>query len=859
MWYKFIKYTLSGFLLVFLTPSSLLGQTGLHTYDTLSANELAQLLVGGGVIVSNVTINCDSAGYGSFDGSACNVGMNSGVLLTSGFRVNAEGPNDETGVTGNVNRAGDVDLNKAIPGYTTYDACVMEFDIFAIADTIKFNYVFGSDEYLEFVNSSFNDVFGFFISGPGITGPYSSPPAFPGGAINIALVPGTNIPVAINTVNNISNSAYYNVNGTGLTSPQNTDPYYIQYDGFTKVLTAVAVVQPCQTYHLKLAVADAGDHILDSGVFIEAGSLTSTGIQLEATTSVGNNYPYAVEGCNQGIFTFTRTKVDSTDLVVHFVIGGTAVNGTDYTWIPDSITIPANQSSANLIINPVIDGLAEPMERVLIYLVDPCFGNPIDSAWIDIIDFVQAQAPADTTICPFDTIQLTASGGVDYTWLPASSVSNDSITSPWLFPMITTTYTVGAGVAGCWAFDSFTVYVNPLPPVNAGPDIDLCIGSNSQVQATGATSYLWSPSFGLSDPNIPDPIAGPTVTTTYTLTGTDSIGCINFDSMTVFVHPLPVAGILQNDTTICPGEPFQLNATGGVFYSWTPGTFLNDSTLANPVAQINSPQVFSVTVTDSFGCQNGDWIVLTLHPNPSVIAGPDTAVCPGQSVQLFADNGVSYSWIPPGHLDNPSAQQPVTVIDTTTWFIVTITDLNGCHASDSVLITVYPPAQPDAGPDQSIYRGESAQFSATGGTSFIWAPPGSLDDPYIPDPLAHPVYTTTYTVTVTTDNGCTGKDSVTVFVDARPTIFIPNAFSPNGDGLNDVLHIVVLDDFSEIHSFRIYNRWGELVFSGTDKNQGWDGTFQGEPQEMGTYIYVVEGLAANGEPFVRKGNITLLR
>ncbi len=834
------------------SPATVSGQ-GMVTYDTMSVNELAQALVGGGVVISNVVMNCDSAGYGSFNGVNSNLGMNKGIILTSGFRVNAEGPNDDSGVSGSVARGGDADLNTLIPNYSTYDACTLEFDIFTIADTIKFNYIFGSDEYLEFVGTSFNDVFGFFISGPGINGPYSN------NAINIALVPGTNTPVSINTVNDVSNSAYYNVNGTGLTAPQNASPYYIQYDGFTKVLTAIAAVQSCKTYHLKLAVSDAGDHILDSGVFIEAGSLISTGVTLEATTSVGNNYAFAVEGCNQGIFNFTRTKVDSSDKIVHFVIGGTASNGIDYTWIPDSITIPANQSTTALTINPLIDGLTEPIERVKIYIVDPCFGNPIDSAWLDIRDYVQAIAPDDTTICPFDTINLTASGGASYLWNPGNSLSNDTISNPNFFPLTSTQYIVGAGVAGCWDFDTVMVTVNPIPPVNAGPDINLCEGNNTSVTVSGANSYVWSPGFGLSDPTIANPIIGPPASTTYTIVGTDAIGCIGIDTLHVFVHPNPIAHILENDTTICPDEAFQLQVTGGSAYSWTPAAGLSDPFISNPIALINAPVLYSVTVTDSNGCTASDLISLQSFPKTDPMAAPDTSICHNSSLQLRAFNGLDYSWEPTVYLDFPTAQNPIALIPWQITFTVTITDMNGCHPQDSVTIQLLPITPADAGPDQIIYRGDDAQLQASGGLSYVWNPPSDLDNPNIPDPIANPTFTTLYIVTVTNADGCSNDDSVLITVLERPIMIIPNAFSPNHDGLNDVFNMVILDKKTQVDIFRIYNRWGDLVFETSDNNIGWTGVYNSIEQPVGTYIYLISGIASDGTSFIKKGNLTLLR
>lgn len=225
-----------------------------------SAMDLAETLVGSGIEIVDAEIDCYSQGFGLFECIDCNLGIDSGFVLTTGKAVNAEGPNNATGLGYNASLSGDPDLD-ALPGVsTTYDACVFEIDIIPSCDTISFDYVFGSEEYNEYVGS-INDAFAFWISGPGIVG-----------AVNIALIPGTSLPVTIDNVNNFSYDEYYIDNDAAPTS----DPYYIQYDGFTTVLQAVRAVTPGETYHLKLAIGDEADHVFDSGVFLKANSLETS-------------------------------------------------------------------------------------------------------------------------------------------------------------------------------------------------------------------------------------------------------------------------------------------------------------------------------------------------------------------------------------------------------------------------------------------------------------------------------------------------------------------------------------------------------------------------------------------------------
>jgi len=226
-------------------------------------------LAGSGVTVSNVTFNgmpgtATDPQIGFFNGVNTNLAIDSGLVMSSGMVNDAVGPNN-TGGMGNdfFNSSADPDLN-AISSVSINDAAILEFDLVPAGDTIKFSYSFASEEYMEYVGGGINDAFGIFLSGTGITGPYSN------GAVNIALIPGTTTPISIDNVNAFTNAAYYIDNGDGFTAPYNGSNTYIQYDGRTVTLTATYVVQCGGSYHLKFAIGDGVDGILDSGVFMEA-------------------------------------------------------------------------------------------------------------------------------------------------------------------------------------------------------------------------------------------------------------------------------------------------------------------------------------------------------------------------------------------------------------------------------------------------------------------------------------------------------------------------------------------------------------------------------------------------------------
>jgi hypothetical protein len=233
----------------------------LQVNGNLSPEEMVQFFVGPGINYSNVTYTGDDAARGIFtNGGATNLGVDQGLALTSGTIQSIPGPNNSGSQSSSNNTPGD-SLLSAIVGFATYDACVLEFDFIPSSDTAWCDFVFGSEEYPEWVGSTFNDVFGFFVSGPNPAG---------GDYVmeNIALVPGTSLPVAINNVNSASYPEYY-VDNTGGES--------IQFDGFTTVLTAKCAVITGATYHFKLAVTDVGDGIYDSGVLLEGESFKSQG------------------------------------------------------------------------------------------------------------------------------------------------------------------------------------------------------------------------------------------------------------------------------------------------------------------------------------------------------------------------------------------------------------------------------------------------------------------------------------------------------------------------------------------------------------------------------------------------------
>jgi len=434
-------------LVVFITSINIDNKAQLAVSGMLTPQDLVEnVLLGTGVTVFNITYQGDSISMGYFTGNT-NLGLQSGVLLTSGSIYEALGPNSLPNAGANTNLPGDPDLTAISSLYSpsgnpidTYDHCILEFDFIPQSDTLRFRYVFASDEYHEYSNSTVNDVFAFFISGPGITGPYSSPPAFPGGSENIALIPGTTTGVSINTVNN----------GTNNTGPCLNCQYHIhngqnsvEYDAWTTIFTAQAVVIPCLTYHIKLAIADGGDHVFDSGVFLEANSFSADAIEIETNYTRPSVDTNAIEGCNNAIISFVLPKPSASGYIIPISIGGTAPNdGSDYPVVPTNIFIPAGQDSTAIEIIPYYDSIQEGTEYVKVVFPKSICLTDYDTITINIRDNMpmHPMASNDTAIICGDTANLIVvdSGGIipyTYTWS-----TGDTVPSIFVSPIITTEY-----------------------------------------------------------------------------------------------------------------------------------------------------------------------------------------------------------------------------------------------------------------------------------------------------------------------------------------------------------------------------------------------------------------------------------
>ncbi|GCD77613.1 hypothetical protein JCM31826_10950 [Thermaurantimonas aggregans] len=409
-------------------------------------NLIQNVLIGTGVQVSNI-ISVGNSGIGFFNGVNSNIGLDSGVVMSTGG-INHVVPNGPATPVGNAGGS-DSDLqallvSMGLPASSINNLVRITFNFVPMGDSIKFRYVFASREYPGFTCSLFNDVFGFFVSGPGISGPFSN------NSINIALIPGTNIPVAINTVNSgvpsagnpapclaanpnfVAHSIYF-VNNAAMTT--------VNMPGFTVPLTAETKVNCAQTYTIKMAIADVTDGALNSAVFLEAGSFK--GIEPELQTS--NPFPNApndstlIEGCNYGLMNFVSQFPASDTTFIYYNVSGTAINGVDYDSLDGTIRFEPGNTAKGLIVYPFADSIKEGVETVIITTADSgCFTAGVTRTFyiIDNEPIYVSKLPDTLFYCelPFEYVLNAApdSGGIppyfiDWTYRGVVYQTNDTL------------------------------------------------------------------------------------------------------------------------------------------------------------------------------------------------------------------------------------------------------------------------------------------------------------------------------------------------------------------------------------------------------------------------------------------------
>jgi gliding motility-associated-like protein len=790
-----IKHIFISLLLI----SSTISFAQLTTNTGINPQALVQnTLIGPGVTVSNITFNGSPSSIGSFSGTGTNLGIANGIIITTGTVIDngngPHGPNNQVGA-GQINGgAGSTLLSGIIGGGQTYDAAILEFDFIPYSDTVRFKYVFGSDEYPEFAppnDDMFNDVFGFFIAGPGITG-----------LQNIARLPNNGSIVSINNVNAITNPSFFNFNGDGTSSPYNSSPFYIQYDGFTDVLEAVSSVQCGQTYHLILALADVGDGDYDSGIFLEANSLTSkTPVDLDYTISQSlfSNPDWIAEGCVNATVTLSRQTNLSTPLTIPIQITGTATNGLDFSGVPASILFAPGQSSVSFTITSLYDNLTEGLETIsLVFpLIDPC-GNVtplILDLFIQDIPPLTVQINATTINCPGDNVVLTTNitGGL-------------------------------APFSYLWNTGAQTPTINFTPSVSASYSVE--VSGTCSNQPSSANIMVTVPVF--------QPL-------------TISVN----NDITAICPYIPVL--------------LDITPTGGsgiYTFEWLENTTLISSLDTVTVSPSLSTS-FVATVTDNCGSVASETVIYTITSPPLIVTtSPAIEICPGDSafISAIASGGYGnyyYLW----EFNNTTVNSLWVYPSVTTNYVVNVSD--ECQTFSVPAIASVIVIEPNANFEISsntlmIGLPIAFQNTSTNASFYSWSFGEGTTSSLVNPIITYFIDSTYYITLIATDNkGCSDTITKPITIKEELYIYIPNAFTPDDDEHNCYFY----GSFIGIKSLEIsiYNRWGELIFEAADLNFEWDGKYGNTNVQSGTYSWRINYVTIKGQSETISGHVNVIR
>lgn len=798
---------------------------------TMTPEQLVQqVLLGDGISVTNVTFNGVPGNtlnnqIGKYTGPSNFIAFDEGIVMASGNADQLVG--QWSGITGNVTADPDLLMIANVGGtnFSVNNAAILEFDFVPMGDSINIRFVYMSQEYPSYTCSSFNDPFAFFLSGPGIAGPYSN------SAINIALIPNSNTPIGVNTINGgvptgggqvanclaanpnfVADSQYYVWN----IPPQAGD---VQFPGMTVTFTARAAVTCGESHHIKLAIADASDGALDSGVVIEAGSFVSTGIDLDLfiPLGMGANDSTLFEGCGSPFLVFTRPpELAEMEQFVNLDIDGTAENGVDYSLLPEQLYFAAGETEIQIPFAAPYDLIVEATESVVIsyttYL--PCADDSVTTVFsFYIID----PAPLEVQINDVDivcgqVVDLTPTitggyGAYAIDWQNGSTGLSVSVS-----PNLTTTYffTV-SDTCGFPTIDgqvTVNLPINPPLTVDAGPDqtINCLEALTSTAIPTGGNGvyfYVWT--------NDLNEIVGNSANLNWTtntpgtvlVTVSDACGVTAQDAFDFAFPPVPVFVDLGSDFNVTCLDVTTLDpdVSGGVgqyFYEWFSGPQAM-GTGATLDIQLFTASTITLNVIDECGNANSDQLIISVPPVPIIVNLGEDLIVTCLDEPLLDGNPVggvgnySYQWtLGDFDLGTDSTVVFATSVDAT--IVLTVNDECGNISFDEInLIVPAAPVEILHKNDTIICKGDNLELWALaigghGGYTYTWSPVFTnatiFED--------RPFHTTTYTVNVVDICGNSKTEEI----------------------------VVQVQDFQALFDFHFEGNWGYELINGTTHPEG---------------------------------------
>ena len=695
--------------------------------NTLTGDQLVDLIVGDGVVVTNVVLTCPDGASSSFDGSATNLGINTGVLLTSGSATVATTANGNAGAGVCSGAAGDPNV-ESVANETTYDACILEFDIVPTCSVVNFTFVFGSEEYPEYITREFADAMVITISGPGIVG-----------VQNIAMVPSTATPVSIQTVNGNTNSGYYVNNGGGA----------VQYDGFTTPITASANVTSCERYHIKLAVADAADCIFDSGLFLAENSL-DCGVDNAVMTDFTAPADQPIEGCRDYEIEFCRqgSTVDPYDLNISF--HGTATNGVDFALVPNTVPFAAGEQCKTVTIAPVADGTVEGLETIfLVYeaISGSCVVSDTIEIWLQddqglVPDFYHNDVCEGNTVFFNNATTITPPAtATDFTWRMGDGTVVTQYNNTHLYAASGTydVWLIAGSTDGCVdsVMHQVNVYDYPEADFSLGGDVCLSVPAvftNNSTPSTndGLGQVSWNFGDGASATSwdavhtysLPDTF--PVVLTISTAT----LGCATEFRDTIIVYPAVFTDFIFSNVCFGNTVNFVNQSQGNGVWEWDFGDgsplenvwdaahdYLTADTFDVRLVGIspngcNDTTIQQVYVFDAptpdFSAPNVCSNVLALYDNLSV---PPTMGTLASWYWLFSDGTTASAFSPAHQYPAPGDYEATLIVYS-----------SNLSCSDTLVrpITIYPVPEPEFTVSNACFGGTVEPENLSTGSIALW-------------------------------------------------------------------------------------------------------------------------------------------
>ena len=634
----------------------------------------------------------------------------------------------------------------------------------------------------------------------------------------------------------------------------------------TSIATMTLIPSPTITATANTTICTGGSATLNAngGASYTWSPGGSNATSLSVTPTITTTYTLTGDngiGCTN-TSTVQVTVVSSPTLVIspnftvcpntaHTFSASGAIN---YTWTPN-IFLNTN-TSGTVVSTPTI---------TTTYTVDgstvaSCTDTKTVSITVSNTVVITASA-TNPTICSLGNTALNASGAAGYTWTPSLTLNSPTGGTVTATPSSSQTYTVIGATGTCTNSAQVVITVTTTPVITVANSPTICSGSSAGLNASGANTYTWSPSTGLTPTVGANVTANPNTTTTYTVVGSSTQGCSSFTTVTVSVVQVPNLSTSSYPPSICAGKSSTLSVFGANTYTWSPAASLNTANGASVIASpiINTTyNVFGSNTLGTVSCNSNAVLTVTVIPNTIVTTSRNDTICVNTNTIITASGGDTYSWNPSVGLTSPTSSVTIAQPIVTTVYTITASTGGLCPGTNTVQVFVRPLPTLNAGVDTTINIDETYVLHGTGSVPVGFLSPDGvpLICHYCPIVEVHPLQTTCYTLEAVDKFGCKNYDDICINITKNWDVFIPNAFTPNGD-LDNEYFIPKGFGLAQIN-MSIFDRWGVEIFQETDTKLGWDGKYKGAICPQGVYIYQIETTSMGGVKFKKTGHVNVL-